>query len=113
MPRSDRQLDPQESPYSVEHHREDPLRYPIHGACGVVWRQRGDRTGHCSRCHRNWEGVAVFDAHQRLNPDGSVLCLHPTDVRHQRQRLTLVDGAWRGPGMTDSALASLKESHRE
>ena len=75
-----------------------------HGACGKSWRQRGNRTGHCAGCHETFEGLAVFDAHQRQNPDGTVLCLNPEDVEFRKDRLRLVDGTWRGPGMPEGVV---------
>ena len=43
-----------------------------HGACGAVWWQSGNRTGHCSGCHRTFDGLGAFDRHRR---DGA--CLDP------------------------------------
>ena len=70
-----------------------------HGACGKTWKQRGNRTGHCSQCHATFEGLAVFDAHQRVSADGQTVCLPPDRLRYRGVRLRLVDGTWRGPGM--------------
>lgn len=50
-----------------------------HGACGKSWVQSGNRTGHCPRCHVTFQGVRTFDWHQKLQPDGSVLCRTPDD----------------------------------
>ncbi len=41
-----------------------------HGACGGAWWQSGNRTGHCSACHRNFDGIRAFDRHRR---DGQCL----------------------------------------
>ncbi len=70
-----------------------------HGACGKTWVQRGNRTGHCGGCHETFEGIALFDAHQSLNPDGSVICADPAQMTYRKQPLRLVDGTWRGPEM--------------
>jgi hypothetical protein len=34
----------------------------------------------CGRCGRHFGGLRAFDAHQRLDDKGCVLCLHPADV---------------------------------
>jgi hypothetical protein len=70
-----------------------------HGACGKGWKQRGNRTGHCSGCHETFEGIALFDAHQRRSADGSLVCLDPAVMKHRGKRLRLVYGTWRGPQM--------------
>jgi hypothetical protein len=49
------------------------------GGCDVRWHQRGNQTGHCSGCHRTFQGVSTFDAHQRL-VDGRSVCLDPQDI---------------------------------
>lgn len=36
-----------------------------HGECGNSWKQRGNRTGHCSGCHETFEGLSLFDAHRK------------------------------------------------
>lgn len=43
---------------------------------GHRWAQAGNRTGHCSGCHRTFSGVTAFDAHQRMQDERSV-CLDP------------------------------------
>ena len=48
-----------------------------HGACGGHWWQSGNRTGHCSACHRNFDGISAFDRHRR---DGQ--CLDPATLTH-------------------------------
>jgi len=50
------------------------------GRCGRSWRQRGNRTGHCARCHETFEGSRLFDAHQRQLQDGRVDCLNPREM---------------------------------
>ena len=74
-----------------------------HGACGKSWQQRGNRTGHCAACHETFEGLFLFDAHQRLLPDGQVLCLDPavmlTGPKEDKKPLRLINGSWRGPAM--------------
>jgi hypothetical protein len=70
-----------------------------HAACGKTWHQRGNRTGHCARCHETFEGLALFDRHQVLQSDGSVKCRDPRDASVKGYPLRLVDGTWRGPEM--------------
>jgi hypothetical protein len=72
-----------------------------HSACGKRWKQCGNRTGHCAKCHETFEGITVFDKHQRMNEDGSVTCRNPADVLISKQPLRLVDGTWRGPGLPE------------
>jgi hypothetical protein len=78
-----------------------------HPRCGKSWVQRGNRTGHCAKCHETFEGIAIFDAHQRINDDGSVRCLPPAEVGTGSKRkgtweaLRLVNGTWRGPAAPD------------
>ena len=81
------------------------LALTSHGACGKTWKQRGNRTGHCSGCHQTFEGLALFDAHQRLRPDGSVICADPATMLFRHQPLRLVDGTWRGPEMPKTAVS--------
>ena len=59
----------------------------IYPACaqGHVWRQSGNRTGHCSACHRTFDSGDAFDAHQRIS-DGVVTCLNPSTATHQDGR---------------------------
>lgn len=68
-----------------------------HGACGKEWVQRGNRTGHCARCHHTFEGITLFDSHQSISPEGFVICADPAEMEFQKQPLRLVDGTWRGP----------------
>ena len=70
-----------------------------HGACGKSWKQRGNRTGHCAGCHETFEGIALFDAHQRVSADGKLVCLAPDRMIFRGKKLRLVDGTWRGPAM--------------
>jgi hypothetical protein len=72
-----------------------------HTACGKRWKQRGNRTGHCAKCHETFEGISTFDQHQRMNDDGSVTCLDPAKVMLRKQPLRLVDGTWRGPALPE------------
>lgn len=68
-----------------------------HG-CGKSWRQRGDRTGHCGRCHLTFEGTALFDAHFERMPDGRVTCKNPAEMKFNKEPLTFDgthgDGSW-------------------
>ena len=79
-----------------------------HGVCGKTWKQRGNRTGHCSGCHETFEGETLFDAHRVTLDDGTRGCLDPAAMKHAGQPLRLINGSWRGPGMTDEALARRK-----
>lgn len=49
------------------------------GGCSVVWHQAGNRTGHCSGCHRTFSGVDVFDRHFRHDANGPV-CQDPATL---------------------------------
>lgn len=73
-----------------------------HGACEKTWQQRGNRTGHCAACHETFEGLAVFDAHRRLNDTGTRICTDPALVMFRKEPLRLVDGTWRGPERPDN-----------
>ena len=76
-----------------------------HPACGKSWTQRGNLTGHCSKCHETFEGLTAFDAHQSIGDGGDVICKLPTDVAIGKVPLRLVDRTWRGPGMPDDVKA--------
>ena len=77
----------------------------VHGACGKTWHQRGNRTGHCSKCHETFEGLTLFDAHQRVLASGQVDCLKASTMTWRGERLRLIDGTWRGPAMPEKILA--------
>jgi hypothetical protein len=77
----------------------------VHGACGKTWHQRGNLTGHCGGCHETFEGLRVFDSHQRID-GGVVTCLDPATVMDRGVPLRLIDGTWRGRSMP-------KELHAE
>lgn len=47
--------------------------------CATTWHQAGNRTGHCSGCHRTFSGVTTFDAHQRI-VNGRNVCLDPATL---------------------------------
>lgn len=51
-----------------------------HTKCGKKWVSRGNRTGHCARCHHTFEGVTLFDKHQLVLPDGLVECRDPATI---------------------------------
>jgi len=53
-----------------------PWQTPTCNTCGTQWRQSGNRTGHCSGCHRTFSGIAAFDAHQTV-PEGRIVCRDP------------------------------------
>lgn len=86
-----------------DHHR-DGRKYP---ACSLdhVWLQRGNTTGHCSRCHETFEGVTLFDAHQTIGDDGRTVCADPRQMTVRGKPLRLVDGSWRGPAMPADVIA--------
>lgn len=56
--------------------KRDARRFPRCYKCGILWRQVGNRTGHCSLCHRTFIGVEAFDRHQ-VHSFGKVVCLDP------------------------------------
>lgn len=64
-----------------------------HAACGKSWKQRGNRTGHCSGCHQTFEGTTLFDLHRR----GGV-CADPKEMTVGGKPLrfdgTHGDGSW-------------------
>jgi hypothetical protein len=67
-----------------------------HGACGRTWKQHGNRTGHCGKCHRTFEGLALFDWHQRLDESGQVICRDPASPEWADKGFRFIDGSWRG-----------------
>lgn len=74
-----------------------------HSRCGAVVLQRGERTSHCPRCHITFEGLTLFDAHQRIDAvTGRVTCSAPNTMLFRGKRLRFVegergaDGSWRG-----------------
>lgn len=77
-----------------------------HGACGKGWIQKGNRTGHCAKCHETFEGLTIFDAHQKIQDDGSVICQLPSDMIFAKEPLRFIDGTWRGPAMPQTLLDS-------
>lgn len=76
-----------------------------HPKCGKSWRQRGNRTGHCAKCCETFQGIALFDQHQIIQPDGSVICRDPATmavrVAGEPQPLRFVEDAWRGPALPE------------
>lgn len=70
-----------------------------HGSCGRTWRQRGNRTGHCSGCHETFEGEKLFDAHRVTLNDGTRGCADPRSMEWQGEPLRIENGTWRGPRM--------------
>lgn len=60
--------------------------------CGKVYKLRGNKTGHCTRCHHTFHGLSAFDQHQRVlsPPDPRVYseCLDPAEMRQKDGRLT-------------------------
>ena len=51
-----------------------------HPRCGKSWKQRGNKTGHCAKCHESFEGISLFDKHQVLDDEGRVSCLDPASL---------------------------------
>ena len=72
-----------------------------HGACGKTWKQRGNRTGHCAKCHETFEGITLFDWHQTQADGGVTKCRDSSDAEWIKKDLRLVDGAWRGPALPE------------
>lgn len=72
-----------------------------HGACGKKWWQRGNSTGHCSKCHLTFEGLGLFDWHQLLDKSGNVICRDPASEEFASKKLRLVNGTWRGPAIEE------------
>ncbi len=64
-----------------------------HGACGKSWKQRGNRTGHCSGCHHTFEGITLFDLHRRggVCADPRVMVVNDAPLTFDP---THGDGAW-------------------
>jgi hypothetical protein len=92
-------------------HRRDAVRYPACG-CGAVWKQRGNLTGHCTRCHHTFDGIELFDRHQTTDDHGTTHCKDPRTMRLKHEPLILVDGTWRGPRMPDHVIAARFGSRR-
>ena len=90
---------------TIADHQKNAVRFPS-CCCGAVWRQRGNSTGHCTRCHETFQGIELFDRHQHIQPDGSVRCLDPHSIKLRHQLLELVEGVWRGPRMPDHVIAA-------
>ena len=92
---------------TLEDHHKDAVRYPACN-CGTIWRQRGNLTGHCTKCHETFEGVSLFDRHQHTGPDGRTICTNPADITlgKAETRLEQVDGVWRGPRMPADVIAA-------
>jgi hypothetical protein len=100
---------PQESTYTMADHAREPRKYPA-CSCGAVWHQRGNVTGHCTVCHRTFEGVRLFDQHQSQDEGGRTVCADPTTTKIGGAKCRLVDGAWRGAAMPDGLAEKLTRS---
>ena len=62
------------------------------GGCDARW--TGQRTAHCSGCHRTFSGVELFDRHRSADgPRGH--CVDPETFPPGITELR--DGMWRGP----------------
>lgn len=57
----------------------------VHCGRNCSWRQSGNRTGHCSGCHRTFDGERAFDRHQTVS-DGKVTCHDPAAVVYEGAR---------------------------
>ena len=73
--------------------------------CDTIWQQAGNRTGHCSACHRTFSGLAAFDGHQTIER-GTVTCHDPATLRDRH-------GAPRWKATVDTAGATVWHSARE
>lgn len=59
--------------------------------CGAAWVQHGNRTGHCSACHRTFTSLAAFDAHQRMLDHAPwQICVDPASVVDRTGRAVFV-----------------------
>ena len=92
----------------------EPGRLTKHGACGKTWRQVGNRTGHCSRCHQTFQGSTLFDGHQTMNARGDVVCADPatTPIRGHWLHFDAEhgDGVWTyPPGLFEAANITFKK----
>lgn len=56
--------------------QRDGTKWPSCTPCNTIWRQTGNRTGHCSQCHRTFQGGGAFDRHQSTQ-GGVVTCNDP------------------------------------
>lgn len=80
-----------------------------HPACGKSWVQRGNMSGHCSKCHETFYGMRAFDRHQTHDEDGKVVCHDPASG-DRGPWYQDAGGQWRhGKPMTAEQKAKLKE----
>lgn len=84
------------------------VQLTTHG-CGKSWKQRGNRTGHCARCHNTFEGERLFDAHF-VRVGNGVECRDPASMLFNKRPLvfdgTFGDGSWRRSDLTDVAFGA-------
>lgn len=67
-----------------------------HGSCGKTWKQRGNKTGHCSGCHETFEGLGLFDAHRYQISENERGCKSPEKMEYPKGwPLKLENGSWR------------------
>lgn len=77
-----------------------------HPKCGKRIVQHGNRSGHCAKCCETFEGLALFDLHQKLLPSGQVECLDPATLKSRGAPLVLKHGSWRGRNTFVESLVS-------
>lgn len=70
-------------------------------SCAAIFRQRGERTSHCTSCHETFEGLTLFDAHFVDTANGRS-CKKAATMKWRGVKLRLVEGTWRGPAMDKS-----------
>lgn len=59
--------------------------------CGVIWRQAGNETGHCSACHRTFGGRVAFARHQ-VTRGGRSFCVDVAeDARFEGNLVTVLN----------------------
>jgi hypothetical protein len=61
----------------AEHHVDRPSCANGEGNPGTLQLRPGSKQCRCGACDRYFWSVAAFDRHQRLGPDGSVVCRDP------------------------------------
>lgn len=74
--------------------------------CDATWTGLG--RAHCSKCHRSFSTVPLFDMHRDQRGEHG-RCIDPEDVRdsYGYRRLFFRHGMWCGPEMTEEQRARL------